>query len=79
MGAWGPPMSLVRWGGRFRGAVAAWSGNATHTVKIVLAAAIGIARDDSDGGDEARIRYYMYIVSVWGQLINYAFVRDLSM
>ena len=42
-------------GRRFRGVVAAWPGDATHTVTIVLVAVIGIALDDSDGGDEATI------------------------
>ena len=47
-------------GRRFRGVVAAWPGDAMHVVTIVLVAGMEIARDDSDGGGEARIRYYVY-------------------
>ena len=39
---------------RFRGVVAASLGDATHTVLIVLVAAIRIALDIGNGGDEAR-------------------------
>ena len=43
-------------GRQFRGVVAAWPGDAMHAVTIiVLVAAIGIALNNSDGGDEARI------------------------
>ena len=39
----------------------AWPGDVTHAVTMVLVAAIGIVQDDSDGGNEARIHYYMYM------------------
>ena len=45
-----PPRRLYDRGRRFHGVLAAWPGDATHVVAIVLVAAIGIARDGSDGG-----------------------------
>ena len=45
-------------GGDFEAAV--WPSDATHAVTIVLVPAIGIALDNSDGGNEATIYFYMY-------------------
>ena len=44
---------------QFRGVVAAWQGDVTHSVTIVLVTAVGIALGDGDGGDEARTCQYM--------------------
>ena len=50
-----PPCHWYDRGRQFRGVVvvAAWPSDATHAVAIFLFTAIGIALDDSDGGDEA--------------------------
>ena len=49
-----PPRHWYGRGRLFCGIVATWPGNATHAVTIVLVVAIGIALDDSDGGNKAR-------------------------
>ena len=49
-----PPCRGYVSGRQFCGIVAALLGNAMHTVLFVLVAAIRIALDDGDGGEEAR-------------------------
>ena len=49
-----PPCRGYRSGRQFRGVVAASLGYATHAVLFVLVAAIRIALDNDNGGDEAR-------------------------
>ena len=49
-----PPRRGYGNGRRFRGVVAALLGDATHTVLFVLVAAIQIALDNGNGGDEPR-------------------------
>ena len=50
-----PPRRGHGSGRRFRGVVAASLGDATHAILIVLVAAIQIALDNGNGGDEAMV------------------------
>ena len=49
-----PPRQWYGSGRQFRGVVAASLGDATHIVLIILVAAIRIALDNGNGGDEVR-------------------------
>ena len=55
MNTWASPGRGYDTGRQFRDVVAASQGDATHAILIVLVAAIQIALDNGNGGDEAMV------------------------